>query len=1048
MPKHGIHYLVLQKMQAKLEDSSEAGDRDLGQILRDNPFAASLGCIGPDLLFWAPDYAVVQQLRDLVENYDRIRRTWETLDEVIEAILDNVEEGVEAVITALEQIPVVGPAIAVAVDYAEAFDAIASEFDKLVAAFKDELKQALFIRILGLDGTAEGVTLARSLFHGLFQCSQQAGREEMDWYWFEMLHYRNTGDFVKALIRNAEASGDIQQMAYAYAYVTHYATDFVGHPFVNTISGSPFRMNVQRHVVIENFMDQWSWGREFNGGNIRNELFSAMGFSLHDDLPQGIATLLVETIKEVYGKVAHPLRYVSETKPLAESVGVRSDRDGFLTERDMRSAFIFLKLMLEFLGGQEEVIRPTEPFPGADAALADLVAGGGMNLPTSPPIPSQLPANAQDLMASIDAWLAEVVTYVEQLLGAALQAFDAAIAALSDFLENPVDELLRQIQLYAYAVQLVFYNIYRQIHQVLALAGLAYPEPDDVALTNPVAEALITTRHVDYKQFPVLRTPGQPHLDTRSYVPSMNRQNNSDFTYQDFESPATIASHYRGEQNGDTPDGFIDGVPLDVELLGAYASAETPNATIRLQEENRRSFGNAVDLSVWILRERNSNSGTSKIAFCNWNLDADRGYGYKSWDGIPFTVWRGEMDGAIDGNESLDEVIRQDYRVWTAAAEVGNAPQTTTEYTGEIYVDAKRPGSSLLAPLNISSYYIPAMFTEPARMLAVPSRLWRTLVPQRFTRSDGTLFQNIFFCNGATTSPSSGIRCTMALQKTLNAAFRGTEQPRFVLKHLHNYSSPEWGDLYLLGDLLEAIPGDYLKSMDNSAAIEAGATLRDATNATQVATVALLHHGLDNDIPLILSGHSQGTMITANAVMIFSTLGSTHRTYLRNRVRLLHMEPELIVGTRRVLRGLVKDYLVYIMNDSDPQGTDLLVEATSGPFPLIPGQPGGLLTNGEGTEAVADLLATPNPLDITFYRNLQAVVDSSNADLTALIRYLMNTGMTAHYMPVQLLIMASDITADRFRTDPGTLVNPTVQLSTPTTLNNTSVRVRQFFTAT
>jgi hypothetical protein len=48
-------------------------------------------------------------------------------------------------------------------------------------------------------------------------------------------------------------------------------------------------------------------------------------------------------------------------------------------------------------------------------------------------------------------------------------------------------------------------------------------------------------------------------------------------------------------------------------------------------------------------------------------------------------------------------------------------------------------------------------------------------------------------------------------------------------------------------------------------------------------------------------------------------------------------------------------------------------------------------------------------------------------------------------MPVQLPIIATDITADRFRTDPGTLANPTVQLSTAAALNRTSVRVRDFF---
>jgi hypothetical protein len=258
VPKFGIHYIVLRKVQAALEGSSEPALREVGRILDDNPFAASLGCIGPDLLFWAPDYLIVEFLREHVATYDRLKQGWETLKEFAEAIEKNVEDGVDAVIAELEQLPVVGPAIATAVDYAEAFEKIKEAFDNLADGFDAEMEQALLVRVLGLDssGVFQSITQARSVLHGQFQSTQQAGREEMDWYWFEMLHYRNTGDFVKALIRNAEASGDEQQMAYAYGYATHYVTDLVGHPFVNTISGSPYRMNVQRHLVIENFMDQ------------------------------------------------------------------------------------------------------------------------------------------------------------------------------------------------------------------------------------------------------------------------------------------------------------------------------------------------------------------------------------------------------------------------------------------------------------------------------------------------------------------------------------------------------------------------------------------------------------------------------------------------------------------------------------------------------------------------------------------------------------------------------------------------------------------------
>ncbi|MBK9147139.1 MAG: zinc dependent phospholipase C family protein [Flavobacteriales bacterium] len=1047
MPKYGIHHIILEKVRERLADGNN-DQRDLHRILAQNRVEGNLGCIGPDLLFWAPDYAIVENLKDLVEAYDRVMQLLEPIKEFAEGIEENIEEGVEQVVDAMEGIPIIGPAVAVASDYAEAISAMTEAFEVLGNGLKDEVSQALFLRILGLDSAAgsDNNTLARSLFHGLFQSSQQAGREEMDWYWFEMLHYRKTGDFVKALIRNAEASNDEAQMAYAYGYATHYAADLVGHPFVNTISGSPYRINVQRHVVIENYMDQWKWSGS-GAGNIRNTLFGAFGFGDMPNLPDGIAALIASTIEEVYRDVVHPLRYITDenTLRLAESVGVNSARDGFLSAKDIQTSYTFQKLMLKFLGGQEEQLRPEEPFPGADAYLADLMSGGDLNIPSPPGLPSTpLPNSVEDFFAAIVAWFQAAAEFIEWLVDATVELGRAIGEALLNFLSDPAGELLKLLQALAYAVQLFLYDIYRMIHQVLALSGLAYPEPEDAALTSPIAEALVTTRKVDYKQFPIVRQPGQPHLDTRSYVPFLNHANHPDFLNGQHEHPTTIASFYTLE-GAETPDGFIDSVPLDLKLLTAYARAETPEDTRTLQQENAKSFGNAVDISLFMLANRSTNK-LEDVAFCNWNLDGDRGYGYKSWDGIPFTAIPGEIDGAIDGNEDLAEVRQQGFSVWTSVAETGTGTGRRSRYTPEVYVGNKETRHTLLSALNISEQFVPSMFTDPERMTGTRIQRWSAMVPERLAILTASPFTNMFFCNGMTTTPSSGIRSTMALQKTLNGAFEGIADTAFHLKHLHNYTSLEWGDHYKIADLVQSIGVDYLSSLMNTDAVLSGGTPRSVVNPTQVAAMALLHHGMEQDIPLVLCGHSQGCMITANAVLVFSTLGQGHRDYLKNKVKLFHLEPELIISTRLLLRDLVRGYLVYIMNNSDPMGSDLLMEAASGPFPLIPGQPGGLVREGAGMAALNALMSDPDPLSIEFYTNLAAVASGTGNDLTELMGYISRVNMTAHFMPVQLPIIAEDIRRDRFRTDPGTLSNGRVQLSTANTLNATSIRVREFLT--
>ncbi len=1056
MPKFGIHFIVLKKLQEKLDGDGAAARQELLRILNENKFAASLGCIGPDLLFWAPDYDVVENLRDLVTAYDGIMRIYDALDEAVETIEKNIDDGVDYVLDGLEQVPIIGEPVKIAREYGEAIETIKEQFSILADSWKGEIRQALFVRVLGLDAAApfDNLTLARSLFHGLFQSTLQAGREEMDWYWFEMLHYRKTGDFAKALIRRAESSGDEAQMAYAYAYVSHYATDVVGHPFVNTISGSPYRMNVQRHVVIENFMDQWKWVDEFEGASIRNSLLSTLGFEDVYDLPQNIAKLIVDTLKEVYGGVVHPLRYVNSrnTAGLAEAVGVNPLRDGFLESRDIQTAYIYQRLMLKFLGGQEDRPKPDEPFPGADTYLADMMSQGNLDIPPAPPFPNAgLPQNVDEFFQSLDVWLQAAQAYLDWALDAATAVTNAVGDALSDYLDDPAEETLKLIQALAYAVACMLYDVYRMVHQVLALAGLAYPEPDDAALTNPLAEALITTRHVDYKQFPILKTPGQPHLDTRSYVSVMKPRNDpTTFTYEEGERPATVASHYQSEPNP-TPDVFIDIVPLDTALLTDYARASSPQDTRDLQTKNKKHFGNAVDLTLFILDNKDDDE-LQDVVFCNWNLDGDRGYGYKSWDGVPFTVLKDEMDGAIDGNEALSEVVAQNYSVWTKVVE-DDQQEHGSRYESETYVNGKSFDQTLLSSLNISERYIPAMFRRPGSMAAVPLNRWLSMVPRRFLLHTATGFNNFFFCNGLTSTPSSSIRCTIALQKLLNRAFSEIATRKFNIKLIHNYTSPDFGDLCMLADLVEAIPGDavpgdYLSAILNTKAILDGTALQVVRNPTQVAIIALLHHGMNQDIPLILSGHSQGCIITANAIMVFSSLGQGHRDYLADKVRFFQMEPELLIGTRRLMRGLLKQSLVYIMNNSDPHGTDMLLEAGAGDFPGIPGQPGGLLLEGASMAALRDAFTDPNLLNIEFYEKLLEIVNGAGNDLTALVNYASRVNMRAHYMPVQFEVIENDIAADNFRTDPGSLIDRTVQLSTANSVNESSVKVREFFTAT
>jgi hypothetical protein len=89
-----------------------------------------------------------------------------------------------------------------------------------------------------------------------------------------------------------------------------------------------------------------------------------------------------------------------------------------------------------------------------------------------------------------------------------------------------------------------------------------------------------------------------------------------------------------------TPDTFINQVPLNLKVLRMYARSGSPAQTRSLAARCLR-IGNATDLTAFMIgvaADSGASSGDLEMAHANWNLDSDRGYGYKTWAGsLPFT---------------------------------------------------------------------------------------------------------------------------------------------------------------------------------------------------------------------------------------------------------------------------------------------------------------------------------------------------------------------------------------------------------------------------
>ncbi len=604
MPKYVIHTIVMEKTAEKLASSSNQELREMGRIMIENRGYAVLGAIGPDLFFWAPDYVVCQVL---LEFY----RAWDMVKEVYNRTIGKVVEAVEVVKEATEDLmEIVSPGVA------GNLRIIFREMEELFNQFMMLLMRGPLAASLRMENLATDIVKlpdATALIFDQFKPPLQLGKSEKEWYWFDMLHYRETGIFGKTLIELAESE---EEKAYAYGYITHIATDFVGHGYVNQIVGAPYRNAVQRHVVVENFMDTWAF-HQYTGGDIATDLVKWL--DLPERLTPGIIEMIYKAFKRVYKNLPHPELLKTE----------------FLTMRDIETTYnLFLRVtrMLE-----DRIREPEEPFSEMMEVLEEMGERFWEYL-SNPPEPPERGdgCSLEDILSfgitdssrdcyrkfldEMDDWL----KWIGEVIVWHLESFKRLV----NLLETALTTLAAIYILgFLYFMQMSLYAILMKIRQLFALNALVYP-PVSLVYTSH-GRNLITPFQCGSKVYPY---PAAWEMSRCLNCPGSNG----------YESPYTIPSTYSPT---DTPKTFIEELSLDLRALKAYANAKTPEDTRRIYvtssvfspvtavttKEGLPSVpkvGSAVELAYWMLA-----NWRDPIASVNWNLDSDRGFGYKQWRG-------------------------------------------------------------------------------------------------------------------------------------------------------------------------------------------------------------------------------------------------------------------------------------------------------------------------------------------------------------------------------------------------------------------------------
>ena len=455
---------------------------------------------------------------------------------------------------------------------------------------------------------------------------------------FEFLRWHHTDQFAGAL--NSLADTD-DKRAYAYGYLCHVAASVTGEPFINNITGGPYRAHWWRNRFVSNYVDAWIFGRyetpatlsgdtpsipypdwknictanQQDGFNVAN-LADAAGAipdavkavasgqlgSLPGQFPQDLADYIQAAIDSVYPASSRPTGFGSDT-----------------IEQAFVGLFAVVWFMTAGFGPSSWSASDLGDPPSACPTTPSWVTDHG-----SPPSPQSGPSVTDVLVGIIYA----ICALIDFLFG----SWEDGVALIKNAVSHVGPQTdWDQLQCNIYWSRWILLNEGTAAVKALINLALAYPAPgmlgtvDANGVTHPAVDPTgsnpvpLTQSHASA----VVSAPTYPHrMDTS--VANLADLDFTTFPVSALEIPATMDFPAAGVY----ADTVIDGSGL--QNGGMLAGDVFPSAN--------QFFGDARSNAGQLL----SVNGQGLPGF---NLDADRGYGWKTWTAAVNTFpGSGEID--------------------------------------------------------------------------------------------------------------------------------------------------------------------------------------------------------------------------------------------------------------------------------------------------------------------------------------------------------------------------------------------------------------------
>jgi hypothetical protein len=611
MPGPALHHLIASRLRAHISQNEGLGAHmsaaeyaQIQALLADpkNLPYLFLGCQGPDFLFFNTKdmnptlgkfVEIYMEVTDFIENFKR-----ELLKIVPQPVLDALAAFDEAVDEVIEDSALLSELKQTFDDINKLLDSLLPTLTEMVKKFISEFNLFDLISHPYRDGTSDG-----------------------NWWWFDALHYRKTGKYAKALLNNSD-TGKPEHL-YAMGYLTHVTADTVGHPYVNIVSGGPYRSQAQRHKTGENYQDVFNFltqtGQDFN----RSKLHAFYNFNFNGtisdsepdaftNLPDDLARLIADTISEIY----------RSNEAGGEKYGPE------ITPTDINNAYrIYYKWF------RNSTDTGTLPLPVPYSLTAELREVWEKTI-------DNLGDAGDFLENAVDEAGDWGILSIFIILAALIIAAVMAAAALADGIAGAIATL--GTSTIRYAACLIYeqvYNAFQNFRLGTALNGLAFPmqehltEPRLIQFANPAVPDPTGARAIDFiSKLPMFRFITDFGGDPSAAI--FNQERHLIYPPTGGEKKPVLEAPHEYFDKFSTHFAFGD-ILINNNFIDELVNMSDDNNAMNndngdeletklINRKNR--LGNAL-----MLTENLYNRWKADKPIPDFNLDGDRGYAYMCW---------------------------------------------------------------------------------------------------------------------------------------------------------------------------------------------------------------------------------------------------------------------------------------------------------------------------------------------------------------------------------------------------------------------------------